>query len=123
MRYLVKGRVTSGQEKELLRAVNDGTLGRGSIAGDEYLRDMAQARIGDDGEVHWVEVCFCAIPLAGADCQCRVLSRLVRVEWKQALSSSVRATRERHLARAIGKVCHLTLGRQDGCVTPIGCCA
>src|ERR1700746_3808679 len=64
MRYLVKGRVMPGQEKELLRAVDEGTLGRGSIAGDEYLRDMNHARVGEDGEVHWVEVCFCAIPLA-----------------------------------------------------------
>jgi hypothetical protein len=64
MRYLVKGRVMPGQEKDLLRAVDEGTLGRGSIAGDEYVRDMDQARVGDDGEVHWVEVCFCAIPLA-----------------------------------------------------------
>jgi len=29
-----------------------------------YLQDMDQARVGDDGEVHWVEVCFCTIPLA-----------------------------------------------------------
>ena len=64
MRYLVKGRVMPGQEKELLRAVDERTLGRGSIAGDEYLRDMNHARVGEDGEVHWVEVCFCATPLA-----------------------------------------------------------
>jgi hypothetical protein len=25
---------------------------------------MGHARVGDDGEVHWVEVCFCTIPLA-----------------------------------------------------------
>ena len=38
MRYLVKARVKRGQEKALLRAVADGSLGRGSIAGDEYIR-------------------------------------------------------------------------------------
>jgi hypothetical protein len=64
MRYLVKGRVMPGQEKDLLRAIDEGTLGRGSIAGDEYLQDMDQARVSDDGAIHWVEVCFCAIPLA-----------------------------------------------------------
>jgi len=53
-----------GQEKDLLRAIDEGTLGRGSIAGDEYLQDMDQARVSDDGAIHWVEVCFCAIPLA-----------------------------------------------------------
>ncbi len=63
MRYLVKARLLSGQEKGLLRAIDEGTLGRGSIAGDEYIQDMDQARVGDNGEVHWVEVCFCATPL------------------------------------------------------------
>ena len=51
MRYLVKGRLLPGKEVEFLRAVDEGTLGRGSIAGDEYLQDMDQARVGDDGEV------------------------------------------------------------------------
>ena len=64
MRYLVKARVKSGRQKVLLQAVDSGTLGKGSIAGDEYLHDMDHARIGDDEEVHWVEVCFCATPLA-----------------------------------------------------------
>jgi hypothetical protein len=43
MRYLVKARVKRGQEKALLRAVANGSLGRGSIAGDEYLYDMEKA--------------------------------------------------------------------------------
>jgi hypothetical protein len=38
-------------------------LGAGSIAGDEYLRDMEQARIRADGRAQWVEVCFCPTPL------------------------------------------------------------
>ena len=33
MRYLVKARVKPGREQALLRAVADGSLGRGSIAG------------------------------------------------------------------------------------------
>jgi hypothetical protein len=63
MRYLVKARVKAGKERDLLRAVADGTLGRGSIAGDEYLHNMAQARVREDGAAEWVEVCYCATPL------------------------------------------------------------
>lgn len=63
MRYLVKARVKPGQEKALLEAIHAGTLGRGSIAGDEYLDNMQQARLMDDGTAKWVEVCFCATPL------------------------------------------------------------
>lgn len=64
MRYLVKARVKSGREKALLKAVNDGTLGQGSIAGDEYIHDMQHACVGADGVAQWVETCFCATPLA-----------------------------------------------------------
>ncbi len=64
MRYLVKARVKTGQEAALLQAIEDGTLGKGSVAGDEYLHNMQQARLGDDGTARWVEVCFCATPLA-----------------------------------------------------------
>jgi hypothetical protein len=64
MRYMVRARVKPGREKDLLDAVRDQSLGRGSIAGDEYLRDMERARLGNDGTVHWVEVCFCPTPLA-----------------------------------------------------------
>jgi len=64
MRYLVKARVKAGREKALLNAIHDGSLGRGSIAGDEYVYDMQQARIGPDGVAHWVETCFCDKPLA-----------------------------------------------------------
>ena len=64
MRYLVKARLKAGKEKSLLKAVADGTLGRGSVAGDEYIYDLQQARLGGDGVAHWVETCFCATPLA-----------------------------------------------------------
>jgi len=63
MRYLVKARVKTGQEKPLLKAIADGSLGHGSIAGDEYIYDLQQARVGADGIAHWVETCFCATPL------------------------------------------------------------
>lgn len=64
MRYLVRARVKPGREEALLQAVADGTLGNGSVAGDEYLHNMRQARLFDDGTARWVEVCFCATPLA-----------------------------------------------------------
>ena len=64
MRYLVTARVKPGKESELLRAIEAGTLGVGSVAGDEYLRNMHDARLCDDGKVKWVEVCFCNEPLA-----------------------------------------------------------
>ena len=63
MRYLVKARVKVGRQRALLQAIQDGTLGRGSVAGDEYACDMERARLGQDHAVHWVETCFCATPL------------------------------------------------------------
>ena len=63
MRYLVKARVKPEQHEALLQAIEDGTLGKGSIAGDEYLHNMQQARIAANGVAQWVEVCFCDTPL------------------------------------------------------------
>lgn len=63
MRYLVKACVKTGKGQALLRAIEEGTLGCGSVAGGEYLWDTQQARVGGDGTAHWVEVCFCAVPL------------------------------------------------------------
>ena len=64
MRYLVTARVKAGRSGALRKAIDDETLGRGSVAGDEYLRNMGDAREYDDGRVQWVEVCYCATPLA-----------------------------------------------------------
>ena len=63
MRYLVTATVKPGRADALARAIEEETLGRGSVAGDEYLRNMADARELDDGTVRWVEVCFCPTPL------------------------------------------------------------
>ena len=63
MRYLITARLRVGQRGALQRAIEDGSLGEGSIAGDEYLHDMANARELPDGRVKWVETCFCATPL------------------------------------------------------------
>jgi hypothetical protein len=63
MRYLVTARLKPGKKNELDRAIRDETLGRGSIAGGEYLRNMAEARETAGGCVKWVEVCYCPTPL------------------------------------------------------------
>jgi len=63
MRYLVTARVKPGRRQALDTAIDHGTLGAGSIAGDEYLHNMAQARELTDGSVKWVETCFCPTPL------------------------------------------------------------
>lgn len=64
MRYLVTARVKPDKDEALAGAIDDGTLGLGSVAGDEYFRNMSEAREHPDGRVQWVEVCYCATPLA-----------------------------------------------------------
>ncbi len=63
MRYLVTARAKAGREAALLDAVDRGTLGRGSVAGSEYIEDLRVARLLPDGTAQWVETCFCATPL------------------------------------------------------------
>jgi hypothetical protein len=80
MRYLVTARVRPEREAELLRAIESGTLGRGSVAGTEYLRNMQDARVRDDGSTRWVEVCFCDTPLAEERPYWEQYFELVRVQ-------------------------------------------
>jgi len=80
MRYLVTARVRPGKEPALLQAIEDGTLGFGSVAGDEYLRNMAQARRVEDGSVRWVEVCFCWEPLEEEKPYWEELFELVKIQ-------------------------------------------
>jgi hypothetical protein len=80
MRYLVTARVRPGKEAELLHAIEAGTLGAGSVAGDEYLRNMHDARLVEDGRVKWVEVCFCDEPLAEERPYWEEFLELVRVQ-------------------------------------------
>ena len=63
MRYLVRARLKPGCEKPLLKAIDAGTLGRGSVAEGEYLRNMRDARLCPDQTARWVEVCYCPTPL------------------------------------------------------------
>ncbi len=64
MRYLVTARVKPGRERALLEAIENDSLGHGSVAEGEYLRNMTAARMRSDGSIRWVEVCFCDVPLA-----------------------------------------------------------
>jgi hypothetical protein len=63
MRYLVRAKVKPSRREALAAAIDAGTLGRGSVAGGEYLRNMHAARKGADETVRWVEVCYCPTPL------------------------------------------------------------
>ena len=63
MRYLVRARVKEGREGALLKAIDEGSLGRGSVAEGEYLRNMREARLCADRTARWVEVCYCPSPL------------------------------------------------------------
>jgi hypothetical protein len=63
MRYLVRARVKAGCQCGLQAAIARGTLGQGSVAEGEYLRNMHEARLFPDETVRWVEVCYCPTPL------------------------------------------------------------
>ena len=58
MRYLVRARLKSDCRQSLLEAITNGTLGAGSVAEGEYLRNMTDARLCPDETVRWVEVCL-----------------------------------------------------------------
>lgn len=63
MRYLVRARIKTGREKALLDAIDRGSLGEGSVAEGEYLRNMTDARLLPGEEARWVEICYCPTPL------------------------------------------------------------
>ena len=63
MRYLVRAKVKPGKERDLLRSIENESLGQGSVAEGEYLRNMKDARLCADGTARWVEVCYCPTPL------------------------------------------------------------
>jgi len=46
-----------------LEAIDNQTLGEGSVAEGEYLRNMKDARLWPDETARWVEVCYCSSPL------------------------------------------------------------
>ena len=52
-----------GCRTALLKAIEAGTLGKGSVAEGEYVRNMRDARLCPDQTARWVEVCYCPTPL------------------------------------------------------------
>lgn len=86
VRYLVTARVKEERRHALARAIENGTLGAGSIAGDEYLRNMADARELEGGRVQWVEVCYCPTPLAEERPYWEAFFRLEKVQDAHARS-------------------------------------
>jgi hypothetical protein len=63
MRYLVRARLKPDREADLLKAIDSGALGHGSVAEGEYLRNMQDARVCEDRTARWVEICYCPTPL------------------------------------------------------------
>lgn len=63
MRYLVRAKVKPGKERALLHSIENESLGQGSVADGEYLRNMKNARLCAAGTARWVEVCYCPTPL------------------------------------------------------------
>lgn len=58
MRYILGARVKPGRRSELLRALEDGSFGRGFPYGD--LGEMlCEGRVDASGTIRWVEVCYC----------------------------------------------------------------
>jgi hypothetical protein len=80
VRYLITARVKPNRAAALREAIADETLGRGSVAEGEYLRNMRLARQRGDGRVQWVEVCFCATPIAEERAYWEEYFELVRVQ-------------------------------------------
>ena len=59
MRYLVKAKLKKKKEEPLLEAIDKKILGYGSIAFPTFIKCMNNARILDNGEINWLEVCYC----------------------------------------------------------------
>jgi hypothetical protein len=71
--------VEPGKERDLVSAINDGTRGKGSIAGDEYLNDIEQARVDDHDVASWVETAF-AVRLSPKDAYWEAYFHLLSVK-------------------------------------------
>ncbi len=58
MRYILGARVRPGRRADLLRALEDGTFGRGFPYGD-LGEVLCAGRVDSTGTIRWVEVCYC----------------------------------------------------------------
>lgn len=53
MKYLIKAKVKESSRPELLRVIADVTLGAGSVAFGEYVKNMQQARVLEEKKLSW----------------------------------------------------------------------
>lgn len=58
MRYILAARLRPERRAELLRALEDGTFGRGFPYGD-LGEVLCQGRVDATGTIRWLEVCYC----------------------------------------------------------------
>jgi hypothetical protein len=78
-----------GREQKLLEAIETGTLGQGSVAEGEYLRNMKDARLCADGTTRCVEVCYCPTPLQEERPYWEEHFELTRVQDAQTIGGGV----------------------------------
>jgi hypothetical protein len=62
-KYLVKANLKASAKPDLIQEMKNESLGSGSVALGEYVKNMKHARVLDDGTVCWIEICFCPTPL------------------------------------------------------------
>src|SRR3954471_16252478 len=58
MRYILGASVRPGRRADLLRALEDGSFGRGFPYGD-LGEVLCTGRVDASGTIRWVEVCYC----------------------------------------------------------------
>jgi hypothetical protein len=58
MRYILGAKVRPDRRADLLRALEDGTFGRGFPYGD-LGEVLCEGRVDASGTIRWVEVCYC----------------------------------------------------------------
>ena len=58
MRYILGAKVRPDRRADLLRALEDGTFGRGFPYGD-LGEVLCEGRVDATGTIRWVEVCYC----------------------------------------------------------------
>jgi hypothetical protein len=58
MRYILGARVRPERRPDLLRALEDGSFGRGFPYGD-LGEVLCEGRVDANGTIRWVEVCYC----------------------------------------------------------------
>ena len=58
MRYILGAKVRPGRRADLLRALEDGSFGRGFPYGD-LGEVLCEGRVDASGTIRWVEVCYC----------------------------------------------------------------